>query len=191
MDDGQVCTSTFFEPSLPHSHIQHPSKHHSSVELCLNTSISDAINFQLKDQPGAFYPHVQREVQIVELDAFGSRQAREQTLRNRVQVRGERAHVNKALAERIRRDIYVASYQVVFDNQRLAWAEISRVVERDGLRLGNLSALIELAISSYLLSMRPTFAMCHCMRSLTIHLSQSGLQYLSEIGCFASSKTVA
>jgi hypothetical protein len=140
----------FFEPSLPRSHIQHPSRHHSSVELSLNASISHAIDFQLKDQPSAFYPHVQREIQIVELDAFGSCQAREQTLRHRVQIRGERAHVNEALAERIRRDIHVASYQVVFDHQRLARTEVPRVVERNGLRLGYLSALLELAISLYL-----------------------------------------
>jgi uncharacterized membrane protein YccC len=103
------------------------------VELGLNASISHTIDFQLKNQPGAFYPHIQREIQIVELDAFGSRQAREQTLRDCIQVRGERAHVNEALAERIRRDIHVAGYQVVFDHQRLARTEIPRVVERDGL----------------------------------------------------------
>ena len=174
-----------------HLIIFNTSRHHSSVELGLNASISHAIDFQLKNQPGTLYPHVQRKIQIVELNALGSRQAREQTLRHRIQIRGERANADEALAERIRRDIHVASYQVVFNNQRLARTKIPRVVERDGLRLGYLGALSTLAISLYSLSNKPTFAMCHCMRSLTIHRSQSGLQYLSEIGCFASSKTVA
>ena len=105
------------------------------MKLRLHASIPHAIDLQLKHQPRALYPHIQREVQIVELDPFGRRQAREQALRHRVQVRGERAHVDEALAEGIGRDVHVAGYQVVFDDERLAGPEVARVVERDGLGL--------------------------------------------------------
>lgn len=87
------------------------------MEFCLNTTIPDAINLQFEDQPCTFNPHVERKVQVVEFDAFGGCQAREQTLRHVVQICGKCAHVDKTFAEGVRCEIHITGYQIVFDNQ--------------------------------------------------------------------------
>lgn len=103
------------------------------MEFCLHSSIPDPINFQFKDQACTFYPHVEREVQVVELDAFGRCQTCEQTLRHSVQIRRERAYIDKAFSEGVWRDVHIACNQIVFDDQRLTRSEVACVMERNGL----------------------------------------------------------
>lgn len=99
------------------------------MKLSLHNPISHTINLEFKNQSRAFNPHIEREIQVIKLDALRRRQAREQGFGNRVQVRGKCAHVDEALAERVRSRVGIASNEVVFDDERLAWPEIARVVE--------------------------------------------------------------
>ena len=100
------------------------------MEFRLNTPVPDTINFQLKDQACALYPHVECEVQIVEFDAFGGCQARKQALWHSVEIGGECAHIDKTFSEGVWRGIHITSNQVVFDDQRLTRPEVACVMER-------------------------------------------------------------
>jgi hypothetical protein len=99
------------------------------MEFCLYTSIPDTVNLQLKDQTCTLYSHVQREVQVIKFNALGCSQACKKALRHGVQVRRERAYVDKSFAKRVRCNIHVAGNEVIFDDQRLTWPEVACVVE--------------------------------------------------------------
>lgn len=113
-----------------------------SMKLRMHPPIPDPIDAQLKHQARTLNPHIEREIQIIKLDALCRRQPREQTLGHSVQVGSKRAHVDKPLAKRIRCHFGVAGYQVVFDGERLARPEIPRVVEGYRGGFGDLRALV-------------------------------------------------
>jgi hypothetical protein len=122
---------------------------------------------------------VQLKVQIRELLAFAGRQSGEQALWHRRQIRPELADVHQIFVVGIWCMVVFASNEIVFDDQRLAWSEVAGVVERYGLfgRDGRAldSVLVSLCCMMERESYPCTFVTCHCMRSLTIHLSHSGL----------------
>lgn len=99
------------------------------MELCLYASISDAVDFELKDQTCTFYPHIEREVQVVKFDALGRCQACEQALWHGVQIRRERAYIDQSFSEGVWCNIHIASYQIVFHDQRLTRSKVACVVE--------------------------------------------------------------
>jgi hypothetical protein len=168
------------------------------MELRTNPSIPHAIHLQFKHQPRTLTPHIQREIQIIKLDALCRRQPRKQTLGHRIQIRRKCANVDETFLEGVGRHVGVASDEIVFYNEGLTGSEVARVVEGYGSVFGDLRALCGMLVCcvmdtkmAYGDGKARTFAMCHCIRSDTIHRSQSGLQYRSDMGCFASSKTVA
>lgn len=65
------------------------------LEICINTSITHAIYFQLKTKPCTVDDHFEGKVQVVELDPFGCGEASEQAPRNSVQVSRQFAHVDQ------------------------------------------------------------------------------------------------
>jgi hypothetical protein len=143
---------------------------------------------------------MQLKVQIIEFNPLRRRQARKQTLRHTVQIRRQRADVDQLFGKSIGGEIEIASDEFVFDDERLIGPEVARVVEADGGFGGDGGALHKpLSSASSSGSLAPqekggiciTFEICHCILSLTIHLSQRGLQYRSATGCLLSSNTVA
>ncbi len=104
-------------------------------------SISHAVNSQLEHEPSTVYDHVQREIQVVELDALGRRQLREQAFGNSVQVRSQRAYGYQALFKGIGRLVRIARDEVILDDEGLPGAEVARVVEGNGGAFGDLLAL--------------------------------------------------
>jgi hypothetical protein len=66
-----------------------------SMELCFDSTISKTIYLQLESKSRTFNDHLEREVQIVELNPPSRCQPREQTLRYCAQVGSERTHVYK------------------------------------------------------------------------------------------------
>jgi len=103
------------------------------MELCLYTSIPDTVNLELEDQTCTLYPHVEREVQVIELNTLGCSQACKQALRHGIQIRRECAYVDESFSEGVRCNIHIAGNQIVFDDERLTGPEVACVVERDGL----------------------------------------------------------
>ena len=99
------------------------------MKFRLHTPIPHTIDAQLKHQSRTLYPHIEREIQIVKLDTLRCRQAREQALRHRVEVRGKCTHIDESLAEGVWCGFGIAGNEVVFDDERLAGAEVARVVE--------------------------------------------------------------
>jgi hypothetical protein len=102
------------------------------MKLRLHTPIPHAIHLEFKHQPRTRYPHIEREIQIIKLHTLGRRQSRKQALGHAIQIRSKRAHIDKALAERIGRALGVACNEVVFDDEGLAGAEVAGVVEGYG-----------------------------------------------------------
>jgi hypothetical protein len=102
------------------------------MKLRLHTPIPHPINLEFKHQPRTRYPHIEREIQIIKLDTLGRRQSRKQALGHAIQIRSKRAHIDQALAERIGRAFCVAGNEVVFDDEGLAGAEVTGVVEGYG-----------------------------------------------------------
>lgn len=123
-------------PTTPTLRAFSPSTHAltppSSLKIGIDPSVADPIDLQLEAQASAIHNHFEGEIQIIKLDAACGRKPREQTPRYGVQIRRELAHVHEVARVRCRWLICFAGYQVVCDNEGLAWAEISRVVERDG-----------------------------------------------------------
>jgi hypothetical protein len=111
------------------------------MKLRTNNPIPNPIDLELKHQPRTVNPHIEGKIQIVKLHALGRRQPCKQGFRHAVQVGGEGAHVDEALAVRVGRDVGVAGDEVVFDDEGLAGPEVARVVEGYGLRFGDLCAL--------------------------------------------------
>ena len=103
------------------------------MKFCTDTPILDPIHPKLKHQARTLNPHIERKIQIIKLDALRRRQPREERLGHGVEVRSERAHVDEAFSEGVRRNIHIAGNQIVFDDKRLTGPEIACVVERDGL----------------------------------------------------------
>lgn len=118
------------------------------MELCFNRAIFNPIDLEFKHQSCTLTPHVERKVEIIKLDTLRGRQAREQALRNSVQIGGQCAHIYEVFCKRIGRNVCGAGNQVVFYDERLAWAEIARVVERYRTGLGDLSALRFIMVSA-------------------------------------------
>jgi len=100
------------------------------MKFRLHTPIPHTIDAQLKHQSRTLYPHIEREIQIVKLDTLRCRQAREQALRHRVEVRGKCTHIDESLAEGVWCGFGVAGNEVVFDDEGLAGAEVACIVER-------------------------------------------------------------
>lgn len=106
----------------------------ASVELGVDAAVADAVDLELEAEAGAVDDHLEREVEVVELDAARRGQAREEVARHGAQVRRQRAHVHQVARVGRRRLVRLARDQVVRHHQRLARAEVARVVERDGLQ---------------------------------------------------------
>jgi len=106
------------------------------MKVSLDAPIIDAIHPQLEHQVRGLDLHVELEIQIVELDPLGRRQAGEQALGHGVEVGGQGADFDEVLAERVRGVVELASDEVVFNNERLARPEVAGVVEGDGLVSG-------------------------------------------------------
>jgi hypothetical protein len=102
------------------------------MKLCTNGSIPYSINLQLKHQSRALDLHIQREIQVIELNPLRRRQSRKQALRHGIQIRSQRAHVDQPLAVRVWGDFGVARNKVVFNNEALTWPEVARVVKGYG-----------------------------------------------------------
>jgi hypothetical protein len=102
------------------------------VELGLDPTIANTIHFELEAESGAVNNHLQRKVQVVELDAAGGRQAREQAPRDGVEIRRQGTGVYQIARVRGRRLVRLASDQIVRHDQALTRPEVTRVVERDG-----------------------------------------------------------
>ena len=107
---------------------------HLLMKLRLNSSISHSINLQLKAQSRTLNSHLQRKVQIIKLNAPRGRQPRKQTPGDSVKICRESAHVFEISRVCCGCLIGVACYQVVCDNEGLARAEVTCVVECDGCK---------------------------------------------------------
>lgn len=119
----------------------------TSMKLGFHTPVSYSIDLKFEHQSSACYPHVQGEVEVVELHAFSGGKSCKQALWHRVEVSGERANIDQSFPERIRRGFRIACNKVVLDNERLARAKVARVVERYRGRFGDLGALVKLSAS--------------------------------------------
>jgi hypothetical protein len=56
------------------------------MELGLHAAVPHAVDLELEHEPRALNAHVEREVEVIEFDAFCRRQPREQALGHRVEV---------------------------------------------------------------------------------------------------------
>lgn len=105
---------------------------HLLMKLRFNPSVSHPVNLQLKAQSRTLDPHLQREVQIIKLNASRSRQSRKQTPGDSVKICRKSTHVFQVSGVCCGRLVGVACYQVICDNERLTGAEVTCVVECDG-----------------------------------------------------------
>ena len=85
-----------------------PTVNNTLLEVRLNTTVLYTIHAQLEHQIGTLDLHVQLEVQIVEFDAFGGRQASEKALGYCVQIGSELANVDQVFAESVGRSVSFA-----------------------------------------------------------------------------------
>lgn len=128
-------------PPAASRHIPHPAPLIPSVELGVHSPVPDPIHLELKPQPGTIQDHLEREVQVVELDAPRRGQAGEEAARDGAQVRGQGADVDQVARVGLGRVVGLAGDEVVGDDERLARVEVARVVEGDGLEGGYRFAL--------------------------------------------------
>ncbi|KAI7150346.1 hypothetical protein KC344_g206 [Hortaea werneckii] len=104
-----------------------------SIEVGLHGPVLDAIHPQLEHEIRTFNLHVQFKVQVVELDALGRREAREETLRHIVQVGSESTDRDEVLAESVWSIVEFAADEVVLNDKGLSGSEVARVVEGNWL----------------------------------------------------------
>lgn len=67
----------------------------SSMEVCLDTTISESVHLQFEGQTCTLHHHLQCEIEIIKLDASCGRQTGEQTLWHGSKVCRERAYVDE------------------------------------------------------------------------------------------------
>lgn len=65
------------------------------MEFCFDATVADSVHLELKAESRAVDRHLEREVEIVKLDAARRRQPREQTARNCIEVRRQRTNVSE------------------------------------------------------------------------------------------------
>lgn len=116
-----------------------------SVKLRLHPPIPDPVHLELEPQPRAINRHLEREVEVVKLNAPRGSQPREQAPRHGVEVRRERAHVREVACVGRGRVVGLGGDEVVRHHEGLARAEVPGVVEGDGLEGGDRLALVQLA----------------------------------------------
>lgn len=102
------------------------------MKLRLHPAVPYPVHLELEPQARAVHNHLQREVEVVELDAAGRRQAGEQAPRNSIEVRRQRADVDQVARVGGRGLVRITRNQVVRYDERLAGAEVAGVVKRDG-----------------------------------------------------------
>lgn len=91
---------------------------------------------------------MQLKIKVGKLLTLASRQSGEQALWNSRQICSELADIYQVLAVGIWCVVVFASDQIVFNDQRLTWAEVAGVVERYGFFGGDLGALHNAALLS-------------------------------------------
>ncbi len=99
------------------------------MKLGRNKPIPHPINLQFKHQRSRIDSHIEREIQILKLQPLRRGKSREQRLRHRIEIRGECTDGDQTLLKTRWGNVGVAGDQIVFDDQRLTWSEIPRVVE--------------------------------------------------------------
>ncbi|KAI7180538.1 hypothetical protein KC360_g202 [Hortaea werneckii] len=113
--------------------IQHQELQQFLKTFGLHGPVLDAIHPQLEHEIRTFNLHVQFKVQVVELDALGRREAREETLRHIVQVGSESTDRDEVLAESVWSIVEFAADEVVLNDKGLSGSEVARVVEGNWL----------------------------------------------------------
>lgn len=112
------------------------------MKFRIHPPIPNPINLQLKPQPRTIDNHLEREIQVIKLDAPRGRQPRKKAPRHGAQVGRERADVDEVARVGLGRLVGLTRNQVVGDEQGLTRAEVARVVEGDGLEGGEGFALV-------------------------------------------------
>jgi hypothetical protein len=92
-----------------------------SMELRFDPTISKTIHLQLESKSRTLNNHLEREVQIVELNPPSRCQPREQTLRHCAQIGSERTHVYKISRIGCRWfSIGIGGNEIIGDNEGLS-----------------------------------------------------------------------
>lgn len=87
------------------------------MKLRNNTPIPHSINLQHEPQPRTPDHHLEREIEVVELDPPRRRQTCEQALRHGPKVRSQRAYVDQIAGVGARWDGLVTCDQIVRDDE--------------------------------------------------------------------------
>jgi hypothetical protein len=143
-----------------------------SVEFCSHLTIAHTINLELKYHACAVHNAVESEVEVFELNSSRSLQTGEQLFWYCTQIRPKCADSDERLIVGVWSDVCIAAEDLVLNDEGLPMAEVAGVVERYCSSLGDSCALgLRSVCLSHNITRQLTFAICHEIRSDTIHRS--------------------